>query len=88
MLADIDEDDYRRYVEASKLVAKRVDLAPGASGLIINGRVRLFVVRPSISITLNSRVFRSLARLHPGNSPQRTIKPSKTMSWQGVSNLY
>jgi hypothetical protein len=39
MLADIDKGDYRRYVEESRFVAKTVDLAPGASGLIINGRV-------------------------------------------------
>jgi hypothetical protein len=45
MLADTDKDDYRRFVEASILVAKKVGLAPGASGLVINGRVRLFVVR-------------------------------------------
>ena len=39
-LDDIDRDDYRRYVETSRLVAKTAGLAPGASGLIVNGRVR------------------------------------------------
>ncbi|KAF8268079.1 UDP-glucose:Glycoprotein glucosyltransferase-domain-containing protein [Lactarius quietus] len=38
-LADIDRDDYRRYVEAGRIVAKTAGLAPGVSGLIINGRV-------------------------------------------------
>jgi UDP-glucose:glycoprotein glucosyltransferase len=43
-LADVDKDDYRRYMEASRVAAERVGLAPGASGLIINGRVRLTVL--------------------------------------------
>ncbi|KAN0128696.1 hypothetical protein V8E53_013515 [Lactarius tabidus] len=38
-LADIDRNDYGRYVEADRLVAKTVDVAPGAGGLLINGRV-------------------------------------------------
>jgi hypothetical protein len=33
-LADIDRHDYRRYVEASRLVANTAGLAPGASGLL------------------------------------------------------
>ncbi|KAH9024388.1 UDP-glucose:glycoprotein glucosyltransferase-domain-containing protein [Lactarius pseudohatsudake] len=37
-LADIDQDDYQRYVQTGKLVAKMAGLPPGASGLIINGR--------------------------------------------------
>ena len=45
-LADVDKGGYRRYVEASRVVAERVGLAPGASGLIINGRVRLFILLP------------------------------------------
>jgi len=39
-LANIDRDDYRRYVEeAGRMVAKTAGVAPGASGLIINGRM-------------------------------------------------
>ncbi|KAI9428853.1 UDP-glucose:glycoprotein glucosyltransferase-domain-containing protein [Lactarius indigo] len=38
-LADVDQDDYQRYVQTGKLVAKMAGLAPGASGLIINGRI-------------------------------------------------
>ncbi|KAH8978341.1 UDP-glucose:glycoprotein glucosyltransferase-domain-containing protein [Lactarius akahatsu] len=38
-LADIDQDDYQRYVHTGKLVAKMAGLAPGASGLFINGRI-------------------------------------------------
>jgi len=45
-LADIDKDDYRRYVEVSRLVAQKVGFAPGASGVIINGRVRLALSLP------------------------------------------
>lgn len=45
-LADLDDNDYRRYVEASQLVAEKVDLIPGAGGLIINGRVRAFASIP------------------------------------------
>ncbi|KAH9162492.1 UDP-glucose:glycoprotein glucosyltransferase-domain-containing protein [Lactarius sanguifluus] len=51
-LADIDQDDYRRYVQTGKLVAKMAGLAPGASGLIVNGRV--------MSIRISS------GRLQPG----------------------
>lgn len=39
-LANLDRDDYHRYTEASRLVAEKVGLVPGAAGLIINGRVR------------------------------------------------
>ena len=39
-LADIDRNDYLRYVEAGRLVAKKAGLEPGASGLLINGRVK------------------------------------------------
>lgn len=42
-LAGVNKDDYRRYVEAGRLVAKKLGFAPGASGLIVNGRVRLAV---------------------------------------------
>lgn len=38
-IADLDEDVYHGYVEASRLVAEKVGLVPGAAGLIINGRV-------------------------------------------------
>jgi hypothetical protein len=38
-LANLDKDDYHRYTEASRLVAEKVGLVPGAAGLIINGRV-------------------------------------------------
>lgn len=39
-LANIDRDDYRRYVEETgRMVAKTAGVAPGASGLIINGRM-------------------------------------------------
>ena len=51
-LADIDKDNYRQYVKAGNIVAERVGIAPGASGLIINGRVRftvlLFVSNPDV----------------------------------------
>jgi hypothetical protein len=50
-LADIDRDDYRRYVETSRLVANAAGLAPGASGLIINGRVRWFLCPLSTLLT-------------------------------------
>ncbi len=40
-LADVDKDDYRRYVAAGRVAAERVGFAPGAFGLIINGRVRV-----------------------------------------------
>jgi hypothetical protein len=40
-LADIDRNDYRRYVEAGRFIAKTAGLAPGASGLLINGRVKI-----------------------------------------------
>jgi UDP-glucose:glycoprotein glucosyltransferase len=43
-LADVDKDDYRRYVKAGRVAAERVGIAPGASGLIINGRVRFTVL--------------------------------------------
>jgi UDP-glucose:glycoprotein glucosyltransferase len=36
---DVNQGDYRWYVEASRVAAKRVGLAPGTSGLIINGRI-------------------------------------------------
>ena len=39
-LADVEKDDYRRYIKAGRVAAERVGIAPGASGLIINGRVR------------------------------------------------
>ncbi|KAF8264041.1 hypothetical protein EI94DRAFT_1533558, partial [Lactarius quietus] len=42
-LANIDRDDYRRYVEeAGRMVANTAGVAPGASGLIINGRMSPF----------------------------------------------
>ena len=43
-LADVDKSDYHRYVKAGRVVAERVGIAPGASGLIINGRVRFTVL--------------------------------------------
>jgi UDP-glucose:glycoprotein glucosyltransferase len=43
-LADVDKGDYRRYVKAGRATAERVGIAPGASGLIINGRVRFTVL--------------------------------------------
>jgi len=43
-LADVDKGDYRRYVKAGKVAAERVGIAPGASGLIINGRVRFTIL--------------------------------------------
>ena len=39
-LADIDRNDYGRYVEAGRMVAKTAGLAPGTSGLLVNGRVK------------------------------------------------
>ncbi len=44
ILADVDKGDYCRYVEAGRVTAERVGLPPGASGLIVNGRVRLTVL--------------------------------------------
>jgi len=38
-LADVDKDNYRQYVKAGSVAAERVGIAPGASGLIINGRI-------------------------------------------------
>ena len=43
-LADVDKDKYHRYVKAGRVAAERVGIAPGASGLIINGRVRFTVL--------------------------------------------
>ena len=43
-LADVDMVDYRRYVKAGREAAERVGIAPGTSGLIINGRVRFTVL--------------------------------------------
>jgi hypothetical protein len=40
-LGDLDPDNYRQYTEASRSVAEKVGLVPGAAGLIINGRVRI-----------------------------------------------
>ena len=45
--ADVDKGNYRRYLEASRVVAEEVGLAPGASGLIVNGRVRFTVLLPA-----------------------------------------
>jgi hypothetical protein len=45
--ADVDKGDYGRYVEASRIVTEEVGLTRGASGLIINGRVRLGVSLPA-----------------------------------------
>jgi UDP-glucose:glycoprotein glucosyltransferase len=45
--SDVDKDDYRRYVEASRIVAEKVGLTRGDSGLIINGRVRVGVSLPA-----------------------------------------
>ena len=45
--ADVDKGNYRRYLETSRVVAEEVGLAPGASGLIVNGRVRLNVLLPA-----------------------------------------
>ena len=45
--SDVDKGDYRRYVEASRIVAEKVGLTRGESGLIINGRVRLGVSLPT-----------------------------------------
>ena len=41
-LADINQDDYRLYVETSRLVAKTTGLSSGASGLIINVGVMFY----------------------------------------------
>lgn len=43
-LADVDKGDYHRYVKAGRVAAERVGIAPGAYGLIINGRVRFTVL--------------------------------------------
>lgn len=39
VLADIYRNDYQRYVDAGRLVAKTVALEPGAAGLLINTQV-------------------------------------------------
>jgi hypothetical protein len=54
-LADIDRNDYRRYVEAGRLVANTAGLAPGASGLLINGRVK------SIALSVRFRLLTVVA---------------------------
>jgi len=85
-LADIDKDDYRRYIEVSRLVAEKVGLVPGTAGLIINGRVRV-----TASIPFPKRDVlrcRSLAQSHLGNSMRMTTKRSRIMSWQDVSNPF
>ena len=70
-LADLDEDVYHQYVEASRLVAEKVGLVPGAAGLIINGRVRitasnLFLKRDTPCIGRWADRFR---RIHCGGLP-------------------
>ncbi|KAI9511020.1 UDP-glucose:glycoprotein glucosyltransferase-domain-containing protein [Russula earlei] len=40
-LANVDKDDYRQYLESSRLAAEEVGFPRGASGVIVNGRVRL-----------------------------------------------
>jgi hypothetical protein len=68
-LADIDRNDHRRYVEAGRLVAKTAGLAPGASGFLINGRVRF---RPLLCpFPPLDHVYRSLGRSDEESSEQR-----------------
>jgi hypothetical protein len=85
-LVDVDKDDYRRYVKAGRVAAERVGIAPGASGLIINGRVRFTVLL--LFQTVTCHVCRSLAPSHLGNSPQRISRRSRIMSSRSVYNLY
>ena len=70
-LADIDRNNYLRYVEAGRLIAKTAGLEPGASGLLINGRVkfhpllRLYALPPPDSVLAGRRPNR-IRRLHRG----------------------
>src|SRR6266702_3994681 len=89
-LADVDRDDYRRYVEAGRSVAKTAGLGPGASGLIINGRVRfhpLVCPFPPPDIMCLYRACRSLGRSHQESSPQRTTEFFRTTSWRSAPSL-
>ena len=85
-LVDVDKDDYRRYVKTGRVVAERVGIAPGAFGLIINGRVRFTVLH--LFQTVTRHICRSSALSHLGNSPQRISKRFRTMSSRSVYNLY
>lgn len=85
-LADIDKDDYRRYIDVSRLVAEEVGLVPGTTGLVINGRVRV-----TASVPFPKRDVprcRSLAPSHLGNSMRMTTYRSRIMSWRGVFNPF
>ena len=68
-LTDIDRNDYLRYVEAGRLVAKTASLEPGASGLFINGRVKFYsllcALPPSDSVFAGRRPNRT-RRIHSG----------------------
>ncbi|KAF8266966.1 hypothetical protein EI94DRAFT_1802289 [Lactarius quietus] len=64
-LANIDRDDYRRYVEeAGRMVAKTAGVAPGASGLIINGRMS-FPFALSVLYQLLSHEYELVKRVQP-----------------------
>ena len=73
-LADVDKDDYRRYVKAGKVAAERVGIAPGASGLIINGRVR-----PTVSLLVSSRDVPHLQIIGPFESGEFTAEDFQTL---------
>jgi UDP-glucose:glycoprotein glucosyltransferase len=73
-LADVDKGDYRRYVEASRVAAERVGLAPGSSGLIINGRVRL-----TVSLLISNRDMPRLQIVGPIASGEFTAEDYQTL---------
>lgn len=73
-LADVDRDDYRRYVKAGKVTAERVGIDPGASGLIINGRVRLAVL-----LLISNRDVSRLQIIGPFASGEFTAEDFQTL---------
>jgi UDP-glucose:glycoprotein glucosyltransferase len=73
-LADVDKDDYCRYVKAGGVAAERVGIAPGASGLIINGRVR-----PTDSLLVSNRDVPRLQIIGPIASGEFTAEDFQTL---------
>ena len=73
-IADLDEDVYHRYVEASRLVAEKVGLVPGAAGLIVNGRVSV-----TTSIILPKRDTLRIQIVGPITSDEFTAEDYQTL---------
>ncbi|KAI0266194.1 UDP-glucose:glycoprotein glucosyltransferase-domain-containing protein [Gloeopeniophorella convolvens] len=78
-LEDVDKNDYRQYVEIGRLVAEKAGLAPGASGLIINGRI----VGPITAEEFNVEDFHLLQDYELG----RRIQPVATALEQLVQDF-